>query len=185
MITRSDVVRFVALYGFWILLSWRLDPLFYVLGALAAAAVTATFSAVNRTVLTPEHDTIPTRRLAVVALRTAAFLAWLLSRVVVACVVVARAVLDPKLPIDPRSLRFRTELHSPLARTLLAHSITLTPGTVTVEVDGDQLTVHAMFPHAADGLVSGDLQTRIARVFLEPAQRAPEVTWVTGPEVLG
>lgn len=185
MISRSDVVRFGALYGFWILLSWRLDPLFYVLGALASAGVTAAFSAVNRTVLTPEHDTISTRHLPVVTLRTVTFVAWLLTRVVVACVVVARAVLDPRLPIDPRSLRFRTELRSPLARTLLAHSITLTPGTVTVEANGDELTVHAMFPNAADGLVSGELQTRIARVFLEPSQDAPEVTWVTGPEVLG
>jgi multicomponent Na+:H+ antiporter subunit E len=184
MVTRSDVVRFCSLYGFWIVLSWRLDLLFYVLGALAAAAVTAAFSAVNRSVLASERAGTPTRLMPLVPLRGAAFVVWLVGRVVVAALQVARAVLDPKLPIDPRSLRFRTDLHSPIARTVLAHSITLTPGTVTVELDGDVLTVHAMFPDAADGLVSGELQSRIARIFFEDPQPAPEVTWVTGPEVL-
>lgn len=184
MIDRSDVLRFVALYVFWLALSGRSDPLFLVLGALAAATVTGAFSAVNHIILAPERASTPIRLLPIVPLRAVGFVLWLIGHMVVATFQVARAVLDPKLPIDPHSLRFRTDLHSPLARTVLAHSVALTPGTITVEFEGDSLTVHAMFPDAAEALVSGELQSRIARVFFEGLQPAPDVTWVTGPEVL-
>ncbi|MFW5784227.1 MAG: Na+/H+ antiporter subunit E [Spirochaetota bacterium] len=55
---------------------------------------------------------------------------------------VAFRVLKPSLPISPGIVRIRTSLTTPLARTLLANSITLTPGTITVEARGDLFYVH-------------------------------------------
>lgn len=55
---------------------------------------------------------------------------------------VARRVLAPDLPIRPAVVRVRTGLTSDLGRLLLANSITLTPGTLTVDVEGDLLTIH-------------------------------------------
>lgn len=55
---------------------------------------------------------------------------------------VARRVLSPDLPIRPAVVRVRTGLSSDLGRLLLANSITLTPGTLTVDVEGDLLTIH-------------------------------------------
>ncbi len=54
----------------------------------------------------------------------------------------ARRVLSPGLPLRPAVVRVRTALASDLGRLVLANSITLTPGTLTVDVDGDQLLVH-------------------------------------------
>jgi multicomponent Na+:H+ antiporter subunit E len=55
---------------------------------------------------------------------------------------VARRVLTPSLPIRPGVVQVRTELTSALGRMLLANSITLTPGTLTIDVEGDLLTIH-------------------------------------------
>lgn len=55
---------------------------------------------------------------------------------------VARRVLSPSLPINPGIVRVRTGLTSPLGKLVLANSITLTPGTLTLDADGDSLYVH-------------------------------------------
>lgn len=55
---------------------------------------------------------------------------------------VARIVLSPSLPIRPGIVQVRTSLTSTLGRLLLANSITLTPGTLTLDVEGDLLTIH-------------------------------------------
>jgi multicomponent Na+:H+ antiporter subunit E len=55
---------------------------------------------------------------------------------------VAFRVLNPALPIKPGIVRVKTRLKTPLARTLLANSITLTPGTITVEARGDEFFIH-------------------------------------------
>jgi multicomponent Na+:H+ antiporter subunit E len=55
---------------------------------------------------------------------------------------VARRVISPALPINPGLVEVRTRLTSDLGRMLLANSITLTPGTITVEVEGDRLLIH-------------------------------------------
>ncbi|EGD52042.1 cation antiporter [Thermoanaerobacter ethanolicus JW 200] len=56
----------------------------------------------------------------------------------------ARIVLTPSLPISPKIFKVTTSLKSPIARTLLANSITLTPGTISVELDGDTLYIHVV-----------------------------------------
>lgn len=55
---------------------------------------------------------------------------------------VARRVLSPALPLRPAIVEVATTLTSPLGRLVLANSITLTPGTLTVDVRGDRLLVH-------------------------------------------
>jgi multicomponent Na+:H+ antiporter subunit E len=55
---------------------------------------------------------------------------------------VAFRVLHPRLPINPGIVRVRTRLKSRLGRLVLANSITLTPGTITVDIDGEDLYVH-------------------------------------------
>jgi len=65
----------------------------------------------------------------------------------------AKIVLSPSLPINPGFVKVRTKLENPMARLLLANSITLTPGTLTVEMEGEWLYVHwvTMDAHDIDG----------------------------------
>jgi len=72
----------------------------------------------------------------------AAYLFVFLAALIRANLDVAFRVLKPSLPISPGIVQIRTSLKTPLARTLLANSITLTPGTITVDTRDDLFFVH-------------------------------------------
>ncbi len=55
---------------------------------------------------------------------------------------VARRVIQPKIPINPGIVKVKTKLKSPIGRMILANSITLTPGTLSVDVKGDHYYIH-------------------------------------------
>ena len=173
----------IALFGFWQVLSWRLDPLFIVMGVVFAAAITLATQRLTATIVHDQRPSPPLRRLPVLMWRFVAYSGWILGRMVVAGVQIARITLSPRLPLDPVEFRFRTELASPMARTVFTNSITLVPGTLTVELEGQWVTVHALFPAAADDLVSGALQNRVARLFDEGPQPPATPTWLATPAV--
>ena len=82
---------------------------------------------------------------------------------------VARRVLDPRLPIAPGIVRIRTGLEQPYQRLILANSITLTPGTVTLETEGADLYVHWIDvretdPETAGETIKGELERAIRRI---------------------
>jgi multicomponent Na+:H+ antiporter subunit E len=63
---------------------------------------------------------------------------------------VAYRVLHPAMPIRPGIVKVRTTLKSDLARTLLANSITMTPGTITIDIIGDYLYIHWIYVRSED-----------------------------------
>lgn len=71
-----------------------------------------------------------------------AYLFYFLWQLLKANLDVAFRVLHPRLPIEPGIVKVKTHLSSRLGRLLLANSITLTPGTITVETDGSDFYVH-------------------------------------------
>lgn len=178
---RLVALQFTALLGFWLLLSWRSDPLFLSLGVLFAAALTAATRSLTETILHGGRPSPPLRRVPVLMVRFVFYLVWLLSRIVLASLQLIWYVLHPKLPLDPVELRFTTSLESPLARTFLTNSITLVPGTLTVDIEDREITVHALFPHAADDVVNAKLQNRIAGLFDEPPQPRVHPQWLDEP----
>jgi multicomponent Na+:H+ antiporter subunit E len=113
------------------------------------------------------------------------YLVWLVWNMVKANFQVAWIILHPKLPVDPAFIVFNTDLGSDMARVLLANSITLTPGTITVDLKDDQLLVHALAPATATGLTSGELQNVVGAIFGNPSAPPPEVTWTTTYRELG
>ena len=82
---------------------------------------------------------------------------------------VARRVLDPKLPINPGVVRIRTGLTKPYQRLILANSITLTPGTVTLDMDGEWMEVHWLDvttedPEEAGERIKGAMERAIEKI---------------------
>ncbi len=61
-------------------------------------------------------------------------------------------IVSPKYEVEPVLVTFRTELKTDLARTVLANSITLTPGTITVELTEDEFKVHCLDKEMAEGM---------------------------------
>jgi multicomponent Na+:H+ antiporter subunit E len=163
---------FVTLLLFWQALSARIDPLFIALGVVSALLATAFSLRLLEDVLGPATDT---PRIHVPYLLW--FLVWLLWQIPPAGFQVASVVLDPRRPPRPGVVRFRTNLRSPAAKTLLANAITLVPGTMTLSVEGDEFTVHAFTPDTTADLADGSMQTRIARAFRQPDEPPPQMIW--------
>ena len=87
---------------------------------------------------------------------------WLIWQIVKANVDVARRILDPRLPIRPHVIRIRAGQKTDLGRVIYANSITLTPGTVTIDLEGRDLRVHALTDEAAEGLATGEMDRRVS-----------------------
>jgi len=166
-------VLFVLLLAFWLLLSWRLDPLFLVMGVGSAALVAWLSRPLLGAVLGDAGRAARHVRPGYLLL----YAVWLLGRMPAAGLHILRVVLDPRVPPRPGIVRFRTNLASPAARTMLATSITMVPGTMTLDVDGDEFTIHAFTPTAVADLANAATQRRIARIFGDPPDDPPELVW--------
>lgn len=81
----------------------------------------------------------------------------LLWQIVLANVQVAKILLNPKMPMQPGIVSFSPGLKTDLSKAILANSITLTPGTLTLDVQGDVFVVHALTLAAAQGIVEWPL----------------------------
>lgn len=166
------IVLFLALLGFWMLLSGRLDPLFIGMGVASALIITRFGVPLLSDVLGSPDETPK-----VDLLRLALYIGWLLTRIPSAAFDVALSILLPSRSPRPGVVRFSTGLHSPAARTLLANSITLVPGTMTLSVDGGEFVVHALSAEATEDLANAEVQRRIARIFRLEPDAPPVMRW--------
>ena len=95
--------------------------------------------------------------------RVLTYLVHLIREIVKANWAVMRLILSPTLEVEPQLRSFRTPLTSPTARAVLADSITLTPGTITVSLEGDEYLIHSL----DKGLMEGIEDTSFQRELLE------------------
>ncbi len=156
-----SVLVFILLMVNWVIFSGLLDAFHLTLGAISCLIVTRLSAD-----LVFENRAMSMGQRAGQAWRLAGYLAWLFWQVVLANVHVLKLALTLKggEEISPRMVRFPTKLKTGFGKFALANSITLTPGTVTVRIEGDVFLVHAISKFAADAL-SGDMEARVARVF--------------------
>ena len=97
--------------------------------------------------------------------RFALYLPWLIWQIVLANLDLAYRTLHPAMPIDPHLIEFDTNLKTDKGITVLANSITLTPGTVTVvATESGKFIVHAIAKAPAESLLAGEMQARVERL---------------------
>lgn len=87
---------------------------------------------------------------------------WLFKEIVKSSIEVARVVIDPRLPASPQVVTLEATSKEPVVETILANSITLTPGTLSLDVHGGVITVHALTKEGADALLEGEMDRRVA-----------------------
>ncbi|WP_305044971.1 Na+/H+ antiporter subunit E [Geoalkalibacter sp.] len=152
----ARLITFVILFLFWIMLSGMFDAFHLSLGVLSCALVAWLSSD-----LLFVGGKLPKSLRSLIGM--ALYLPWLFWQIVVANVQVAAIVLHPRMleRINPRIIRFRTRLKTPFARVTFGQSITLTPGTITVNIDEDEFTVYALTDASASGL-PGEMERRVA-----------------------
>lgn len=156
----------IPLFGFWVLLSGKLDAFHLGIGLATAVGV----AAATQRIYSLRPASMPGRDFTRITLRIhrpLAYAAWLLVAIFHSAFQVARIVLHPRLPIRPAIVTIEDGLPHPVARLTLAHSITLTPGTVTIGCDEATLTVHALDARAAVGLGrdGGAIAARVRDLF--------------------
>lgn len=153
----ARLVTFFIMFFFWILISGMFDAFHLGVGVLCCLLV-AIFS----------HELLfysrPDLPWLVDSFKLMAYFPWLFYQIFLASLEITYIVLHPRMLeiIDPRLVRFRTRLRSALSRVTLAQSITLTPGTITVNMSGNEFTVYALTQKSAEGL-PGEMEERIAK----------------------
>lgn len=85
----------------------------------------------------------------------------LLKEIVKANVAVSHMILTQREEMEPVIVSFHTKLKTDLARVVLANSITLTPGTITVSIEGNELIVHCLDKSLAEGIESSEFVKRL------------------------
>lgn len=94
--------------------------------------------------------------------RLVPFWGWLGLELIKSNLLVARIVLDPKLPISPTVVNLTAQTSDPVLQAILGNSITLTPGTVTLDDHEGKLLVHCLTKQGAQDLLAGDMNQRVA-----------------------
>lgn len=178
-----SAVRFAALYGFWIVLSGRWETKYLVMGAVCALLVTFLTQDLGQAEGSARRTRVTNAYAVLVGVgRFVGYFFWLLWSVLQANLQVAYLVLHPRLPIQPGLLRLRTKLRNRTGHIILANSITLTPGTITVDFDDGLYSVHALAPSAAQDLLEAKMQSKLERIFGEREEAVTDVRWIEKPE---
>jgi multicomponent Na+:H+ antiporter subunit E len=144
------------LFAFWLLLSGIYTP--FLIGAGLATALAVALLARRMEILDREGHPIH------VALAALAYWPWLVKEIVKSGWQVSRIILDPDLPVSPTLVRFRPSQKTAVGLATHANSITLTPGTITVDASHDEFLVHALTREGAQGVVASEMDRRASRL---------------------
>lgn len=168
---------FAGLFAFWLALSNRYEASELAMGAASAGLVAlVTHERLFRSGRAGRQVGRALRRVSPLGLLR--YAGWLLGEIVQANLQVAWIVIHPRMPVAPRLLRFRVGFEEHLPQVVLAHSITLTPGTVTIDLREGVYLVHALVPSSADALLSGRMQSGVAKAFGGALEESPQLEWL-------
>ncbi|MXY60395.1 MAG: protein MnhE [Chloroflexi bacterium] len=177
-------VQTLALFAVWFAFSGHTEIEFLIMGAVAAVIGTALthwlFAGDQEARF--RHKPYPPSWFVPAMFRSILYAPWLLWQIALSNLHVAYLVLHPRLPVEPTLVEFETSLRSETAQVLLAQSITLTPGTVTVDVSNGMFMVHCLSAKSRQGMEEGSLQRKAAGIFAEEAPDSVQLTDVVAVE---
>ncbi len=149
----------VMLFGVWLLWSGQYSierTLVLVLGIVSCLAV----AGIVRRMGIVDSEGHPIH----LAIRAIVYVPWLLLAILRSNIDVALRILNPRLPVSPTLIRTRASQKTALGKVIYANSITLTPGTVSVDVEDDLVLVHALSRESAEELADGEMDRRVRAV---------------------
>lgn len=161
---RGLILQALMLTVVWLTLSGKLDLIYLFWGFISIAFTMWLFHRIHGI---PLADNEPCGSTRIIIPRLIVYLVWLVGEIIKSGIYVAYVVLHPKIPIQPMLVRFTSKQPNVLARVILGNSITLTPGTITLDIQGDRFVVHALTRDTEEGLVSGEMESRVARLYMQ------------------
>ncbi|MEA1922081.1 MAG: Na(+)/H(+) antiporter subunit B [Pseudomonadota bacterium] len=159
---RHFLLSFILLFLFWLLLSGHYDIFHISIGVFCCLLVSYTSSdfLFVHVGAADSHLIIP---------RLLTYIPWHLYQIIVSNIYLAKLVFSPISRLNPHFVPYKTKLTNGLALVTFANSITLTPGTITIDLNDNTFYVHAIDSKVADDLLTGDMENRIEKVFLPVA----------------
>lgn len=142
---------------FWIINSGHFDFLLLSFGVLSVLLVLVLTNIMNRVSGGYEAPVILSAGLPL-------YLAWLVKEIIKSNIEVVRCIWQRNPAIEPRVFTVKTSQRSDAFKVLYANSITMTPGTVTMEIQGDEYTVHALTRSSRESLETGDMDRRVGKL---------------------
>lgn len=142
------------LFAFWLLLSGHLTPL--MLGLGLASLLLTVFLSRRMTVI--DHESYPLH----LSSKLPAFLLFIMREIVKSNIdVIKRIMTFRRDSVSPQLIELDVPHKSDLARVIYANSITLTPGTVSIDLTDEKILVHALSKEAAEDLAKGEMAKSI------------------------
>tara|TARA_B100000927_G_scaffold45062_3_gene32399 strand:+ start:832 stop:1365 length:534 start_codon:yes stop_codon:yes gene_type:complete len=159
---------FVLLMVIWVVLSGFFDVFHLSLGLISCAIVVWLSSDL---LFENRHHRLNVRIKQAFGLF--AYSIWMIGQIILSNIYVLRLALGSTEKLEPQIVRYKCSLNTDFQRFLLANSITLTPGTVTIKIIGDTYYVHAISDETANGL-DGTMERRIKKVFADEYKTSKE-----------
>lgn len=146
------------LFGFWLLLNGQWTVEIAVVGLIVCAALYALMCAFMG--YSPRREWQIARRIP----RIAGYFFYLVKEVFASAFAVIKLIWSPKMVVEPEVASFHTRLRTDAGKVVLANSITLTPGTVTVDVRGDEFLIHCLDTSFDVGQEGFEMEDRVMKL---------------------
>lgn len=156
----------------WLIMSQKTEPKFLIIGAVSSVLIALLCSRTLCMEGLKSNDLYYATEASPV--RMTRYFSWLLVQIVKSALYVSGISLSDKSKVDPQVVWFKADYDSPFARAVLANSITLTPGTITIDItDEGYYSVHALTEELKEGLLDGTMQAKVAWAFGEEIDFRP------------
>lgn len=153
---RHTMILFLSLATFWLVSSGHYTALMLLLGFVSIVIVL--YVAYRMDVV--DHESQPVH----LTLKLPAYYAWLIKEIILSNIMVVKHIWLGNKTISPVMKTISASQKTDIGKVIYANSITLTPGTVTVNMEGDQFTVHSLIRESIDDLEDGEMDRRVSKL---------------------
>lgn len=155
-------MSFISLMAFWIAMSGFLDFIHLAMGVVSVAGVMMlNYQLKQNRFFEDDMDDLSELRFG----RAVYYLFWIIYQIIIAGFHVLSVISRPSMPIEPTMITFKVDLPSSHAKMILGNSITLTPGTLTVDIVDDTFTVHALDSNSYAGIADDSMPKQVLSLF--------------------
>lgn len=158
----SIAVSFISLMIFWIIMSGFFDAVHLSFGVFSVASVLYVNRKLNSyRYFEDDIDGLQHLRYG----RALYYFFWMIGQIIIAGFHVLKIISKPSMPIKPAVITFDVDLPNVHAKMILGNSITLTPGTITVDITGNRFTVHSIDTSSREGIINDQMPRQVLKLF--------------------
>ncbi len=153
---KTILYSLVSLFILWALLSGYFKTILIVLGIISCVLVT--ILSIKLKIYSSRHERLR------INLGLPLYFPWLLKEIIKSNMHVAQLILTNSKKIHPQLVTIKPSQKSNAGIAVHANSITLTPGTISIDIEDDKLLVHALSKHTAQGILDGDIDKQVTKL---------------------